>query len=68
MINKLIKSLLNHHLYDTIFSKKDYGKFIVISRSRTGSNLLVSFINNYRKIRAFGEKFVYLHNRGTNSS
>lgn len=67
MIKKLIKSLLNHHLYDTILGKKEYGKFVVISRSRTGSNLLVSFLNNHRKIRAFGEKFVYLHNRDTNS-
>lgn len=39
------------------FGNKKYNKFIVITRSRTGSNLLMSFLNSHPQIIAKGELF-----------
>src|SRR5690606_26460474 len=38
-------------------------KFIVLSRSRTGSNLLISFLNSHPNIRARGEMFARLNGK-----
>lgn len=40
-----------------LFGDKKYDKFIVITRSRTGSNLLMSFLNSHPDIIAKGELF-----------
>lgn len=42
---------------NSIFGNKKYNKFIVITRSRTGSNLLISFLNSHPNIMAKGELF-----------
>lgn len=42
---------------NSIFGHKKYKKFIVITRSRTGSNLLISFLNSHPNIIAKGEVF-----------
>jgi len=39
------------------FTKRKYGKFVVITRSRTGSNLLISLLDSHEDIIAYGEKF-----------
>lgn len=44
---------------------KDYRRFIVLSRSRTGSNLLVSFLDSHPNIRAKGEILRKLDGRRT---
>lgn len=36
---------------------RDYRRFIVLARSRTGSNLLVSLINRHRRLHCLGEIF-----------
>ena len=40
-------------------------KFIVITRSRTGSNLLISLLNSHPSITAYKEVFGKLENRST---
>jgi len=42
---------------------EDYTRFIVLSRSRTGSNLLTSLLNSHRNIDAEGEALRRLHGR-----
>ncbi|WP_251951760.1 sulfotransferase [Salinibacter ruber] len=37
------------------FGNKNYCKFIVLCRSRTGSNMLVSMLNNHDKIKCYRE-------------
>jgi len=44
-----------------LFGSKNYGKFIIITRSRTGSNLLISLLNSHPEIEAYGEMFNQLH-------
>lgn len=39
---------------------RNYQKFIVLSRSRTGSNLLISLLNSHPNIQVSGEVFVRL--------
>jgi len=46
-----------------LFGDKKYDKFIVITRSRTGSNLLMSFLNSHPDIIAKGELFRRLKGR-----
>jgi len=62
MINTTVKKLqkIHHNIYSNIFGIKNYGKFVVITRSRTGSNLLISLLNSNPKIIAHGEKFSLL--------
>ena len=43
-----------------IFGHDDYVRFIVLTRSRTGSNLLVSFLNSHPDIFCEGEIFATL--------
>ncbi len=51
------------NMYYRFFGTDDYRKFIIISRSRTGSNLLVSLLGSHPRIRALGEMFNRLHGR-----
>lgn len=58
-IKKLLKKIKRKilGLYRGLSSSSNYGKFVVITRSRTGSNLLISLLNSHPQIDAFGEKF-----------
>ncbi|MBX2828526.1 MAG: sulfotransferase [Flavobacteriaceae bacterium] len=38
-------------------ARTDYGKFVIITRSRTGSNLLISLLDSHDNIEAHGELF-----------
>ena len=42
---------------NSIFGSMDYKKFVVITHSRTGSNLLISLLNDHPCIEAYGEIF-----------
>jgi LPS sulfotransferase NodH len=60
---------LNSQMYRTplrIFNHSNYQRFIILSRSRTGSNLLVSFLNSHPNIVTKGEIFVNLNKRNYN--
>ena len=52
-------------LPECLIGDTNYGKFVVIARARTGSNLLLSLLNNHPQIRALGEKFSRLGNKNT---
>jgi LPS sulfotransferase NodH len=52
-------------LPECLIGDTNYEKFVVIARARTGSNLLLSLLNNHQQIRAFGEKFSRLGNKNT---
>lgn len=52
-------------LRNSVFGSKDYKKFIVITRSRTGSNLLISLLNSHLGIKAGGELFRRLENKSS---
>jgi len=60
IILRKLKSLPKCLIGDT-----NYGKFVVIARARTGSNLLLSLLNNHPQIRAYGEKFSHLGSKNT---
>jgi len=62
-IIKIITLYVNYFL----FRKENYVKFVIIARSRTGSNLLISLLNSNRKIRAFGEEFIRLGKNNCNT-
>lgn len=47
----------------SLFGQQQYRRFIVLSRSRTGSNLLISLLNSHRQIRADREIFNRLNGR-----
>ena len=42
---------------------KDYTRMIILSRSRTGSNLLMSLLNSHPKVHIHGEVFDWLRGR-----
>lgn len=44
-------------MFDSLLKQKNYTRFIVLSRSRTGSNLLLNSLNMHPHIHAFGEVF-----------
>lgn len=44
-----------------IFGHRDYVRFIVLARSRTGSNMLLSMLNSHPRVRADGERFQRLN-------
>jgi LPS sulfotransferase NodH len=48
------------------FGKKQYTKFIILGRSRTGSNLLLSYLNSHINVRAEREIFKWLKGRDEN--
>jgi len=58
---RIFKTKTKDHLY----GKKNYGKFVVVTRSRTGSNLLMSLLNDHKDIRTYGERFNRLKGRST---
>ena len=57
-----IKSYLSNKR-DAIFGNTDYDKFVIVTRSRTGSNLLKSLLNSHPEIIAEGELFRRLEGR-----
>jgi len=69
MIRKLRKGVANPRKAVAIvackllrpFSSSKYKKFVVLSRSRTGSNLLISLLNSHPQVVAGGEYFRRLH-------
>lgn len=55
MIKKVLRGLRKRS--QKYFGTKKYNKFIVVTRSRTGSNLLISLLNAHPNIEAYGELF-----------
>lgn len=55
-------TLLTHELRK-LTGHRDYIPFIVLTRSRTGSNLLISFLDSHPNVHARGEIFTLLGNR-----
>lgn len=60
---RLRDSLLR--LRNSFFGHDNYKKFIVITRSRTGSNLLISFLNSHPNVIAKGEVFRRIENKSS---
>jgi len=58
-IKKPIVKILSQldHIWNEIFGNKDYEKFVVITRSRTGSNFLMASLNSHPNIVANREVF-----------
>ena len=50
---------------EKIIGSKDFSKFVVITRSRTGSNFLLTLLNSHKDIRVHGEMFSRLGNKNT---
>ena len=65
MIKKRIKKIRDFFLKkrDSLFGKENYDKFIIITRSRTGSNLLMSLLDSHPNVIAKGELFESLKGR-----
>jgi len=63
-IKKVIKKFIA--LYNSIFGSGEYVKFIVISRSRTGSTLLINLLNSHPNICAEGEVFKFMNGDSQN--
>lgn len=61
---KIYNKIINN-IKDNLFGSYNYQKFVVITRSRTGSNLFISLLNAHSQIRAYGEKFNVLRDRTT---
>ena len=57
---------LKHGLF-SLWGDQDYKPFIILSRSRTGSNLLVSLLNSHPQIFCEGEIFGRLGVRSVDS-
>lgn len=57
-IKKIVKVILR-----TIYGNKKYNKFIIITRSRTGSNHLVSSLDSHPDILCYGERFRNLNGK-----
>jgi len=55
--------VIRYSISTFLFGRKDYVKFIVMTRSRTGSNLLISLLNSHKNINAQGEIFRRLNGR-----
>ena len=45
------------------FGNYDYGKYVIITRARTGSNLLVALLSSHPNIHSHGELFNKTVNR-----
>jgi len=58
---KAIKGI--HRGFFHVFGHSDYKRFIILSRSRTGSNLLNSFLNSHPNIHTEGEVASKLNGR-----
>lgn len=50
-------------IYSNLFKYDRYLKFVIITRSRTGSNLLVSYLNSHEQINCQGELYSQLGDR-----
>ena len=63
MKNKTLNTILYklNRLKDAIFGSYNYGKFVVITRSRTGSNLLISLLDSHPNVQTYGEIFSRLN-------
>lgn len=59
--NKALRALTYRVLCN--FGSYDYKRFIVVTRSRTGSNLLISFLSSHPNVRAQWEIFNKLNGR-----
>jgi LPS sulfotransferase NodH len=59
---KEVITAIGHRLLTTVGHNK-FRRFIVLSRSRTGSNMLISFLNSHPNIHAEGEIFSKLSGR-----
>jgi LPS sulfotransferase NodH len=62
----LNKKILNNSIY-RVFGKTNYKKFIIITRSRTGSNLLISLLDSHPNVEANEELFNRIHGRSCKS-
>lgn len=51
------------NFYYSIFGDRKYQKFVIIANARTGSNLLINYLDSHKKIEAKGELFGVLHNK-----
>jgi len=60
-ISKILKKVRKQKQF--FLGSKDYKKFVIIARSRTGSNLLSSLMNTHKKVETNGEIFAYLKER-----
>ena len=49
----------------SIFGNDDYKKFIIITHARTGSNLLMSYLDSHNRIEAKGELFRNLQGKSS---
>lgn len=69
MIKKNLRSIKNYFIKrkNDFLGNKNYEKFVVITRSRTGSNLLISLLNSHPNIVAKGEKFSRLEGKNSNA-
>lgn len=70
LVNKwkmLIKdcSSIFSNFYYFLFGHKNYGKFVVVTKSRSGSNYLKSLLNNHPEIESEGELFRRLYGRNS---
>ena len=59
---KRIKRVINY-----MFGNRDYRKFVVVSRSRTGSTLLMSLLDSHENIECAGEIFKELQRSSSKS-
>lgn len=64
-IKKLYHKLLNkkESVINELLGDRDYKKFVIISRSRTGSTLLMALLNRHSNIICEGELFKRLNNK-----
>lgn len=61
---KIIKAFrLAKYKMESLYGHRDYKKILIITRSRTGSNLLVSFLNSHPKILMKGEELEHLNGK-----
>lgn len=59
------KNLLKRNIY-SVFGYRKYDKFVIVASARTGSNLLVSYLNSHPGIETGAEIFGLLKGRSCN--
>ena len=55
-----------YYRFWSIFGHRNYRRFMVLGRSRVGSNLLISYLNSHPSIQTKGEIFQNLNNQDYN--
>lgn len=55
--NYLFLKEIREKIFNSLFGNRDYQKFVIISDSRTGSTLLMDYLNSHPQILALGEEF-----------